>query len=121
MSDRAEVSGRAPSDFEQRPFRSDAVESGAAASSAATSRKGTRLPHLGNTSKSARDTASGCCERAAADLERALMADTANGRLRFESSARSWRERGAMLERLEASFAARQAPARAPAPWACAS
>ena len=39
----------------------------------------------------------------------------------FNIEERLYRERGAMLERLEASFAARQAPARAPAPWACAS
>ena len=117
MSDRAEFSGRAHPDFNKQPFRSDAVERG----STRTARKSTRLPHLGNTSKSARDTALGCCARAAADLERALLADTANGRLRFESSARSWSERGALLARLEASFAARQPLAAAPAPWTCSS
>jgi hypothetical protein len=117
MSDRAEFAGHAHPDFNKQPFRSDAVEGG----STRSPRKGARLPHLGNTSKSARDTALACCERAAADLERALMADTANGRLRFESSARSWSERGALLARLEASFAARQAPAKAAAPWTCSS
>lgn len=59
-----------------------------------------------------RDTASGCRERAAADLLEAASLATLNGRLRMESSAAMWTQRAELLGRLEASFDARQAAVR---------
>lgn len=59
-------------------------------------------------SKPPEDTPEGCRMRAADDLARAAVAETAHGRLRFERSAASWLERGDMLEQLPApgSYAA---------------
>lgn len=55
-----------------------------------------------------RDTAAGCRERAAADLLESATLATVKGRQRMESSAASWTERAELLDRLEASLAARQ-------------
>ena len=56
-----------------------------------------------------RDTAAGCRERASADLLKAAPMLIANERARMEASAASWTARADLLERLETSFAARQA------------
>ncbi len=56
-----------------------------------------------------RETAAGCRERASADLLKSVPMLIANERARMESSAASWTARAELLERLEASFAARQA------------
>jgi hypothetical protein len=63
--------------------------------------------------KATHDTAAGCRELAAADLQRASVTDTANGRRRLESSAQSWTSRADMIQRLDESFEARQAVAKA--------
>lgn len=65
------------------------------------------------THKADQDTAAGCRDFAAADLARALLMDTANGRRRLESSAMSWTSRAEMIQRLDDSFEARRAAARA--------
>jgi hypothetical protein len=65
------------------------------------------------TQKAVQDTAAGCRDFAAADLARASLMDTVNGRRRFETSARSWAGRADMIQRLDDSFAARRALARA--------
>ena len=63
--------------------------------------------------KAVRDTVAGCRELAAADLARASVMDTTNGRRRLESSAASWTSRAAQIQRMEDSFEARQSIARA--------
>jgi hypothetical protein len=65
------------------------------------------------TQKAVHDTAVGCRELAAADLARASLMDTANGRRRLESSALSWTSRAELIQRLDDSFEARQAAASA--------
>jgi hypothetical protein len=65
------------------------------------------------TQKAVQDTAAGCRDFAAADLARAALMDTENGRRRFETSARSWGSRAEMIQGLDDSFAARHAAARA--------
>ena len=55
----------------------------------------------------------GCRELAAADLARASLLDTANGRRRLESSALSWTGRAELIQRSDDSHDARQAVARA--------
>ena len=70
-----------------------------------------RIP--ARTQKAVQDTAAGCRDFAAADLARASLMDTANGRRRLEHSAMSWTSRALMIERLDDSFLARQAAARA--------
>lgn len=67
----------------------------------------------GRTQKAAQDTAAGCHELAAADLARASLMDTENGRRRLESSASSWTSRAQLIQRLDDSFEARRASARA--------
>ena len=59
--------------------------------------------------KQAHDTAAGCHAYAEADLERAGGMDTERGRAKFEHSAATWQARGDMLQRLDASHAARVA------------
>jgi hypothetical protein len=66
----------------------------------------------GRTKKAVQDTVIGCRELAAADLARASLMDTANGRRRLESSALSWTSRAELIQRLDDSFEARQALAR---------
>jgi hypothetical protein len=70
-----------------------------------------RLP--GRSQKAVQDTVAGCREFAAADLARASLMDTTNGRRRLESSALSWTSRAEMIQRLDDSFDARQVIARA--------
>lgn len=70
-----------------------------------------RIPS--RTQKLVQDTAAGCRELAAADLSRAALMDTANGRRRLETSASSWNSRADLIQRLDDGFAARQAVARA--------
>ena len=67
----------------------------------------------GTTQTSVHDTAAGCREMADADLARASLMDTANGRRRLESSASSWTSRAELIERLEDGFEERGAIARA--------
>lgn len=55
------------------------------------------------------DQAAACRARAAADIEQAATLSTANARRVLESSAASWTVRAELLDRLEASFNARQA------------
>src|SRR5687768_10201779 len=57
--------------------------------------------------KDARETAAGCRERATADLTRALVMDTVNGRQVFEKSAANWTKRADMLQRIETGIEAR--------------
>jgi hypothetical protein len=63
--------------------------------------------------KAVQDTAAGCYAFAAADLARAALMDTANGRQRLELSASSWTSRAELMQRLDDSFEARQAIAKA--------
>ncbi len=70
-----------------------------------------RLPS--RTQKAVHDTAIGCHGLAAADLERASLMDTVNGRLRLERSASAWTSRAQLIQRLDDGFAARRALARA--------
>ena len=65
------------------------------------------------TQKAVQDTAAGCRDFAAADLARASLMDTANGRRRLENSAMSWTSRALLIQRLDDSFLARQAAAKA--------
>ena len=67
----------------------------------------------GPTQKAVHDSAAGCRELAAADLARASLMDTANGRRRLESSALSWTSRAELIEGLDDSFEARSAIAKA--------
>jgi hypothetical protein len=59
--------------------------------------------------KELRDTAEGCRERAAADLNNALAMSTQNGRQVLEKSAASWTKRAEMLGRIETSIESRLA------------
>jgi hypothetical protein len=68
---------------------------------------------LGRPQKAVQDTVAGCRELAAADLARASLMDTTNGRQRLETSASSWTSRAEVIQRLDDSFDARQAVARA--------
>lgn len=70
-----------------------------------------RIP--ARTQKAVQDTAAGCRDFAAADLARASLMDTANGRRRLENSAMSWTSRALLIQRLDDSFLARQTAARA--------
>jgi hypothetical protein len=63
--------------------------------------------------KAVHDTAEGCRGLAVADLARAALMDTVNGRRRLESSALSWNSRADLIQRLDDSFDARQAAAAA--------
>lgn len=65
------------------------------------------------TKKAAQDTVAGCREFAAADLARASLMDTENGRRRLETSALSWTSRAQLIQRLDDSFDSRRALARA--------
>ena len=67
----------------------------------------------GRTQQAVEDTVAGCREMAAADLARASLVDTLNGRLRLESSASSWMSRAELIQRLDDGFEASQAIARA--------
>ena len=55
------------------------------------------------------DTAAACHERADADLEKAQTDLPINARLVLEASAKHWRARAKLLERLEEASAARVA------------
>jgi hypothetical protein len=67
----------------------------------------------GRTQQAVEDTVAGCREMAAADLGRASLMDTTNGRRRMESSAASWTSRAELIQDLDDGFEARQAVARA--------
>lgn len=60
--------------------------------------------------KAPQDTAAGCRGRAVADLLASVALLNANERVRLETSAASWSARAHLLQRLEDSFAARNAP-----------
>jgi hypothetical protein len=70
-----------------------------------------QLPN--RTQKAAQDTAAGCRDFAAADVARASLMDTANGRRRLETSARNWGTRADMIQGLDDRSFARHAIARA--------
>jgi hypothetical protein len=59
------------------------------------------------------DCAEGCRAFAASDEERALASVNGHMRATFERSAAAWKDRAGLLDRLEASFDARAASARA--------
>ena len=61
--------------------------------------------------KAAADTPEGCRERAASDTMQAAAMDTANGRLKLEHSAASWKTRADLLQRLEDNFETRRSAA----------
>lgn len=63
--------------------------------------------------RAVQDTAAGCHALAAADLARASLMDTVNGRRRLETSALSWRNRAESIQRMDAARPAQQAIARA--------
>ena len=65
------------------------------------------------TKKAAQDTAAGCREFAAADLARASLMDTENGRRRLETSSLSWSHRALLIQRLDDSYEARRVVATA--------
>ena len=73
----------------------------------------TQSQERGGLQKPAEETVSGCRGLAEADLARAALADTANGRGRLEASAASWNSRADMIQEGEDSFAERQAEAKA--------
>ena len=62
--------------------------------------------------KAEEDTPAGCREYAAADLARASLMETTNGRRRLESSAQSWSNRADLLQQLDDGLEAQQALAR---------
>ena len=62
--------------------------------------------------KAVQDTVAGCLGLAAADLARALLENTANGRSRLESSALSWTNRAELIRHQDDSLQARRAVAR---------
>ncbi len=68
---------------------------------------GTMNPAPRATDKDSRDTATGCRDRATADLVQALAASTANGRRVLETSAASWNQRAELLQRIETGIEAR--------------
>lgn len=68
---------------------------------------GTANPAPQGRSKDTRDTATGCRDRASADLAQALAASTANGRRVLETSAASWSSRAQLLQRIETGIEAR--------------
>ena len=55
------------------------------------------------------NTAIGCRDRAASDLQQASISSAGNERRRFERSAETWSRRADMLERVEKSFKKRAA------------
>lgn len=57
--------------------------------------------------KAREDTAAGCDGLATSDLERAALADTENGRRKFERSAASWQQRAGLLQGIEDGLAGR--------------
>lgn len=67
-------------------------------------------------SRDGRDTATGCRDRATADLVQALAASTANGRRVLETSAASWNSRADLLQRIETGIEARLAAPDAAGP-----
>ena len=64
------------------------------------------------TRKAVQDTVDSRRELAAADLARASLMDTENGRRRLESSALSGTNRAELIQRLDEGFEARRAIAR---------
>jgi hypothetical protein len=70
-----------------------------------------RIPS--RTQKAVQDTVTGCRAFAAADVARASLIDTVNGRRRFETSASAWNSRADMIQRLDESANTRRALARA--------
>ena len=77
---------------------------------------GTRNPAPHPHGKDTRDTATGCRDRATADLVEALAASTANARRVLESSAASWTSRAELLQRIESGIEARLSEADPDAP-----
>lgn len=63
--------------------------------------------------KEARDTVSGCRDRAADDRLRAAATDTENGRRAFERSAATWETRAVGIEETENASAQQRAADRA--------
>ncbi len=63
--------------------------------------------------KAVHDTVEGCRGLALADLARAALMDTSNGRRRLESSASSWNKRADFIQDLHDNSEARQAIATA--------
>lgn len=57
--------------------------------------------------KAREDTAAGCDGLATSDLARAALADTENGRRKFERSAASWQQRAGLLQGIESGLASR--------------
>ena len=72
-----------------------------------------RSQEKGGLQKPAEETVSGCRGLAEADLARAALADTSNGRQRLEASAASWNSRADMIQEQEDSFVERRAAAAA--------
>ena len=70
-------------------------------------------PTPSRTQKAVQDTVAGCHEHAAADLARASLMGTANGRRRLESSATSWMSRAQSLQDLDDNEALRRSVASA--------
>lgn len=68
---------------------------------------GTMNPAPRQSVKDGRDTATGCRDRASADLLQSLAASTANGRQVLEKSAASWTTRAELLQRIETGIEAR--------------
>jgi hypothetical protein len=71
-----------------------------------------RLPTAvaaGKRMKSREDTVAGCDALAVSDLARAVLADTANGRRKFEQSAASWQQRAGLLQGMADGIARRSA------------
>ena len=73
----------------------------AAATAAPAVKRGSRAAGLPPHRRSPRDTVAGCRDAAEADLMKAAVMDTANGRLRHEHSAAAWTARGDLLQRLD--------------------
>ena len=61
----------------------------------------------------AEETVAGCRDLATADLARAILMDTANGRKRLEASAASWSRRAESIQDFEDASEARLAIAKA--------
>lgn len=64
-------------------------------------------PSPGALQKQRHDTAEGCRDRASADLLEAVSMVTTHSRQMLERSAASWKQRAALLDRIEAGIEAR--------------
>jgi hypothetical protein len=90
------------------PIETDRSSSALAAEHRWISKGSTLNPAPGALQKERRDTAEGCCDRAAADLLEAVSMTTAHSRQMLERSAASWSARAELLLRIEGDVETRR-------------